>query len=454
MRKLIMVLVILMLLTSISFAGTPVDYQWTVIFNNCINLTQENLEKNVAVYKDGIKVSVEVTNENDTTLLVSPLNKWEYGASYDLVIKENFLSASGYILNQRVVHEFTIEPKVEKEVVQELEVHFIDVNQGDCIFIQSGTGTTVLIDAGTRTAGEKVVSYLKKAGISSIDIVIGTHPHEDHIGGLISVFQNFEVGEVIDPGVVHTTKTYEDYLNLIDQHNIKFTEGRAGMIRDLGGGASMQVIHPDIPSSRNLNNASVVTRLTYGEISFLFTGDAEKEAEAEILSRGYTIKSDILKVGHHGSITSTNQGFLNNVNPDIAVIMVGEGNKYGHPSDEVLARLTTAGVKIYRTDIHGDIVVFTNGKSYQVNVQPWVYQPQPVPVTPEPEPTPAPDTVKININTASYEELQEIVNIGPDRAEEIINKRPFKTLDELTRISGIGPARLEQIKNQGIAYID
>ena len=247
-----------------------------------------------------------------------------------------------------------------------LEVHFIDVGQGDSILIKAHE-KTILIDGGGR--GNTVVNYLRNQGVTSLDIVIGTHPHADHIGGLINVMDAIPVKEVIDPGVAHTTITFEDYLDVIDAKDIIFTEGRAGMTRDLGGGAELEIIHPVSPSSNHLNNASIVARVTFGQISFLFTGDAESEAESEMLGRDYILNSTILKVGHHGSSTSTTQAFLDAVNPEVAIIMCGRDNQYGHPHEEILSKLTSAGIDIYRTDIHGTVVITTDGVTYDVNTE-------------------------------------------------------------------------------------
>ena len=181
---------------------------------------------------------------------------------------------------------------------------------------------------------------------------------------MISVLQSIPVKEVIDPGVAHTTKTFEEYLTLIDSKDIRFTEGRAGISRDLGGGARMQLPHPASPSSSNLNNASIVARVTFGQISFLFSGDAENAAESQILGRGYNVASTVLKVGHHGSKTATSQAYLKAVKPKAAIIMCGKDNTYGHPHEETLATLTTAGVEIYRTDKHGTIIITTDGKKF------------------------------------------------------------------------------------------
>ncbi len=215
----------------------------------------------------------------------------------------------------------------------------------------------------------------------------------------------------------------------------------------------VDIIHP-MEVMEDPNNSSIVLNVAFGEIEFLLTGDAEAEAEEIMLDVDTGIlESQILKVGHHGSRTSTTPDFLDAVNPEAAVIMAGEDNRYGHPHDEVLVRLTDAGVEIYRTDEHGNIIVTTDGNTYDFDVAPYRYDPV---VDPDPEPDPEPDPAleRININTASLEELQEIVHIGPDRVQEIIDSRPFNSLDELDRISGIGPARLQDIKDEGKAYVE
>ena len=254
-----------------------------------------------------------------------------------------------------------------------LEAHFIDVGQGDAILIKTAE-KNILIDGGDR--GDTVLNYLRNQGVSSLDLVIGTHPHADHIGGLINVMNAIPVNEIIDPGVAHTTITFEDYLDVIDAKDIMFTEGRAGMKRDLGGGAEMKIIHPTSPSSSHLNNASIVARVTFGDVSFMFTGDAEQGAESQILNRDYELNSDILKVGHHGSNTSTTSPFLSAVSPSTGIIMCGTGNTYGHPHEETLVKLTNAGVDIYRTDTQGTIVISTDGLTYDVSQQPYTYDPQ------------------------------------------------------------------------------
>lgn len=245
----------------------------------------------------------------------------------------------------------------------QLAVHFIDVGQGDAIFIETPR-QNILIDGGE--CGSGVAGYLISRGVRNLDLVIGTHPHSDHIGGLIEVLREIKVKEVIDPGVVHTTKTFEEYLTLIDEQEIKFTEGRAGLSRDLGGGAAMLLLHPASPSSSQLNNASITARVDFGQVSFLLTGDIESAAEREILERGGNPAATVLKVSHHGSKDSTTPEFLDAVRPEVAVIMCGSGNSYGHPHQETLEKLSRAGVEIYRTDRQGTIVVTTDGDGYTV----------------------------------------------------------------------------------------
>lgn len=250
------------------------------------------------------------------------------------------------------------------------EIHFVDVGQGDAILVTTPE-KTLLVDGGRRDTG--ITDYLDALEIEEIDIVIGTHPHADHIGGLIDVFYNFEVGEIIDPGTVHTTNTYNEYLELIDFYNIPYTEGRKGMERDLGENAFMEIIYPPEPipthQSSRLNNASIVARVTLGEITLLLTGDAEKEAESDMLDDPGLLASDILKVGHHGSKTSSTANFLEAVQPEVSVIMCGEDNQYGHPHSEALARLNAVETEIYVTATHGHIVIKSDGENYTISTE-------------------------------------------------------------------------------------
>jgi competence protein ComEC len=244
-----------------------------------------------------------------------------------------------------------------------LTVHFIDVGQGDSILIESPS-KNVLIDGGSRDSG--VLGYLQENDIVHLDLVIGTHPHDDHIGGLIAVLGSIPVTEIYDPGISYTTRTFEDYMSVIDDKNIKFAAARAGMGYDLGGGAVMEIYNPVNISEISINNASIVVRITYGSVSFLLTGDAGSEAESSMIQLGYDLRSDILKTGHHGSNDSSPQYFLDAVDPGTAIISCGRDNPYGYPHDETLHRLSDSDIDIYRTDLLGTIIVETDGQTYRI----------------------------------------------------------------------------------------
>ncbi len=249
-----------------------------------------------------------------------------------------------------------------------LKVHFIDVGQGDCILIEDGT-SAMLIDAGNPENGPDIVSYIKNLGIEKLNFVLATHPHADHIGGMADVINAFDVEKIIMPKATHTTRTFENLLLTIQNKGLKITAPIPGTEYKLGN-ASFTILAPNSSSYTNLNDYSVVVRLTYGSTSFLFTGDAEQTSEKEILAKGYNIKSDVLKVGHHGSKTSTTTRFLDAVSPRYAVMCVGANNQYGHPAPETLSKLAERGIKVYRTDEAGTIIATSDGKSISFNKQP------------------------------------------------------------------------------------
>ncbi|MCS7115851.1 MAG: MBL fold metallo-hydrolase [Nitrososphaerales archaeon] len=253
--------------------------------------------------------------------------------------------------------------------VGKVTVHFIDVGQGDSIFIDT-QGKDVLIDGGPKSAGENVVRYLLHLNITRIDIIIATHPHADHIGGLIVVMQEFDLRgypiiTVYDSGFKVDTKIYEEYIALAKKRN--FVKAERGQRIELDNMSCITILNPTQPPPfKDPNDNSIVVRLQVNLVSFLFTGDAEKDAERSILDAQLEVKSNILKVGHHGSRTSTSLEFLDAVKPEVAIISVGKDNPYGHPHKEIINRLVARGVRVYRTDLDGTIIISTDGVTYSV----------------------------------------------------------------------------------------
>ncbi len=257
-------------------------------------------------------------------------------------------------------------------VSRDLEVHFIDVGQADSILIKA-PGGNMLIDAGNNGDADLITSYIKKQGVKTLDVVIGTHPHEDHIGSLDVVIDTFDIGKVYMPKVEHTTQTIEDVLLAIKNKGLKITAPVAGSTFNVGE-VKCRILAPNSSKYDDLNNYSIVIKLEFGNTSFLFTGDAEKVSEDEMLQKHKDkLSSDVLKVGHHGSNSSTIQGFLDKVNPKYAVVMVGKNNSYEHPHKVVMNRLKEKGVTVYRTDENSTIVANSDGNNITFNTKPGSY---------------------------------------------------------------------------------
>lgn len=236
-----------------------------------------------------------------------------------------------------------------------LRVYCLDVGQGDSILI-TNNNKTMLIDASTNEMGSRVVKYLNDLGIKKIDYLVGTHPHEDHIGGLDNVIKSFDIGTIYMPNVVATTKTFEEVIDAISAKKLKVTSPKTGDKFTVGNAEC------EVMSIRNdkddYNNCSIVIKMDFNNVSYLFTGDAEESVES---SRKWP-HIDVLKVGHHGSNTSSSKKFLEQIKPEVALISVGHGNTYGHPTQATLKRLSNIGAKIYRTDENGTILLIEKGE--------------------------------------------------------------------------------------------
>lgn len=286
-------------------------------------------------------------------------------------------SAEQIVSDKTTAAESTAEPSSAEEADSassdgsttgnELKVHFLDVGQGDSIFIELPDNKTMLIDASEKEYADRITTYIYSCGYNSLDYVVATHPHSDHIGGMADVIGSFSVGNVILSPATHTTKTYTNMLTAIDNSGAKVKLGTAGTELFSDGDLSAVVIAPVTEDYSDLNNSSVMIMLSYGDKKFLFTGDAEEEEERTVTA---DVKCDVLKVGHHGSSTSTSGAFLTAASPEYAVISCGAGNSYGHPHTETIDKLKKADVNIYRTDLQGDIVMTCDGKNITVNVSP------------------------------------------------------------------------------------
>lgn len=244
-----------------------------------------------------------------------------------------------------------------------VRVHFLDVGQGDSIFIELTDGKSMLIDASTAEYGEGIADYIKDKGYSKIDYLVATHPHADHIGGLQDVVEQLEIGEIYMPKASSTTKTYKNLLKAIKAKGNKINTAKAGNIIYSDSSLGIDILAPNSDSYEEINDYSVVIKLVYGSKSFLFTGDAEKLSENEITA---DVSADVLKVGHHGSSTSSSDKFIKRVNPEYAVISCGEGNSYGHPHKETIKTLNKYDIEVFRTDTMGTIIAQTDGESLEI----------------------------------------------------------------------------------------
>lgn len=366
---------------------------------------------------------------------------------------------------------FSILIPVQGFAERDLEVHFIDIGQGDAALIVSPAGKTVLIDSGPSKSWSALSGYLDGLGIKTIDMMINSHPHADHIGNAAKVIERYQVKVVLDSGFAHPIKAYRDLLDAVETHKVSLRLARKGRTIEIGGGAKLQLLAPEEPFIRHSrsdpNSNSIVFRLTYKEQAALFTGDAEEETERRLLVDPSTLRADLLKVAHHGSKHASGHAFLSAVNPQVAIISCSEANRYGHPSPETLDSLRRAQATPLVTAQAGHILAKTDGNTWTVKpvhaenaVTTSTQRDQPASqeaakrVDPQPahpiavEPPQSTASELININTASVSELQKLPRIGEKLAQRIIEARaqdPFTSAEDLRRVNGIGQKTVEQL---------
>jgi competence protein ComEC len=276
-----------------------------------------------------------------------------------------FLSAALVIIAVIAWNYFTAP---SAPVIGTAEFYFFDVGQGDAELIRT-SDTVVLIDAGPSSASDLIVAQLHKLGVRTIDVAIFTHPHEDHIGGAAAVIDNFEVVQAILPDVAATTSTYEKMLDALEKsENTTVTAGAAGDVIEVGSdGLRLELLAPCSTGYEDMNDYSIVVRAVFGDNAVIYSGDAESLSESEILDSASlgALKADILKVGHHGSVSSTTEEYLSAISPEYAVISCASDNSYGHPHAETLSKLEAHSITVFRTDIDGDIVFVSDGEVIQ-----------------------------------------------------------------------------------------
>ncbi|RDW20856.1 competence protein [Oceanobacillus arenosus] len=254
--------------------------------------------------------------------------------------------------------------QLHSDAQAEMQVHFIDVGQGDSILIQTPSNKTILIDGGSPKEGKKVVAYLNNLGINQIDLLIATHPDVDHIGGLKEVMKKMKVIQILDSGKFHFTNTYTNYVMEIHKQRIPMSVAKVNEQIKLDPEVNIKVLNADGKGKSN-NQASIVLSVSYKAIDFLLMGDSEVEQEKTLLSR-QNLESEIIKVAHHGSKTSTSLRFLEEVNPQVAILTYRVGNDYGHPVERVIDNLNRIDAQIYSTGVFGNIRIITNGENYMI----------------------------------------------------------------------------------------
>ncbi len=345
---------------------------------------------------------------------------------------------------------------VKQESFEGLRVHFINVGQADATLFEytaEGEDYRILFDAG-HWQEKNLLEYLQVKEIEHIDIMIGSHPHADHIGQMDIILEAIDVNEVWMSGDILSSQTFLNVIDAIEASEVDYHEPRAGEVYDVGP-LEVKVLNPD-QITGDVHEGSISILFTYGQTSFLLTGDAEEKTEQAMIDLGYHLGADVLKLGHHGSSTSTIPAFLQAVNPSVAVVSAGIDNDYGHPHKEVVDRVIETGIELYATYEHGTIIIESDGETLQiVTEQDGDIESSNEPVFKEEEPI-IDDVVEsncIDLNEASVEVLEEISHIGEERARTLLELRPFESIEELVRIEGIGEGRLADIIEEGLACV-
>ncbi len=319
----------------------------------------------------------------------------------------------------------------------ELSVHVIDVDQGDATLLLHDE-YAILVDAGPDNGRAR--AYLAAIGVAHIDVAIATHAHADHIGGFPDIFEHKSVDELWYNGQAHTTATFDRFLDAIESSDAAYEEPLRGDVAELGR-VRIEVLHPDRSAADYdgpLHDLNKVVRIVHGDSAVLLPGDAEAPLERELLENIEDLSAQLLRVAHHGSRTSTTTGFLEAVSPEVAIYSAGRDNPYGHPHDEVIARLERIGAAVYGTDRHGNIIATTDGIRWHVETDQYAEL----------------AAACIDINTADPQRLTEIVHIGEARARALVAMRPFDSVEELVRIPGIADVRIRDIIEQGFACVE
>lgn len=375
MKSLIVCFMLMLGISTTSFAATKtfssktVDSQkiFNIKFNKNINV--ETIKNKIVVKKsNGTIISTKIDVENNIVKVKAPEGGYIPG-EYTLSILDNIKSTCNKSSKHNYVMKFNV---VINKNIGNLKVDYINVGQGDSILVQQDQHN-MLIDAGPNATENTVVNYIRSLGIKRLDYVIGTHPHEDHIGGLDKVIDSFEIGQVLMPNKISTTGTYKDVITSIKNKNLKITSPVPGTTYKLGV-AEWSIFAPAKNKDyESVNNYSIVQKLKFGNTSFVFTGDAEAISEMEMVKGGYDLQADVLKIGHHGSKTSTCQAFLDKVSPKYVVISCGKYNKYKHPNKSTMDRLKSKNIAVYRTDESGTVVATSDGKDITFNCKEGTY---------------------------------------------------------------------------------